>query len=320
MEEDVPSILCVDDESNVLDGLSRILFDDFDVTTATSGAEALEIMSDQQFAVIMSDMRMPEMNGAQFLLKAKEKAPDTTRMLLTGQSDIESAMSAINDGNIFRFLMKPCPEDKLVAHINEAVRMHKLLRSEKDLLQNTLRGAIKVLTEVLSIIAPGAFSRSTYIKNYVSHMARSTGQRAVWEFEIAAMLSQVGAIILPPELLKKAFSAIAMEDDEKEMFFATPAAGAKLVESIPRLENAAKMIQYQFADEADFQEGLPEKVISGIRMLRLATAVDRHMVTESASFQNAVQAVADEFKQAEYLPYVSSLGSFKQKRTGSVLK
>ena len=152
-------ILCVDDESNVLDGLRRILFEDYDVEAVTSGAEALELMQDEEFACIISDMRMPEMNGAEFLSKARQIAPDTTRMLLTGQSDMESAISAINDGNIFRFLMKPCPEEKLLGHMSEAIRLYELTKAEKDLLENTLKGAITVLTDMLSMIASGRIRR-----------------------------------------------------------------------------------------------------------------------------------------------------------------
>src|SRR5690606_18712073 len=104
MTELMPRILCVDDEPNVLAGLERTLFDDYDVTTANSGVEALEILAEEEpFAIIISDMRMPNMDGATFLAEARKLEPDTVRMLLTGYSDVEAAISAINDGQIFRF-------------------------------------------------------------------------------------------------------------------------------------------------------------------------------------------------------------------------
>ena len=112
-----PPILCVDDEPAVLEGMRDNLRRTFRVTTAGSGAEGLELLTEQQFAVVLSDMRMPEMDGAQFLTRARQIAPDTTRMLLTGYADIESAISAVNDGQVFRFLTKPCSQDRLVSSL-----------------------------------------------------------------------------------------------------------------------------------------------------------------------------------------------------------
>lgn len=315
---DLPKILCVDDEENVLSGLKRILFEHFDVTTAVGGAEGLALMEAQEFSAIISDMRMPEMTGAEFLYKACKKSPNTTRILLTGQSDLESAISAINDGNIFRFLMKPCPEDKLIANISEGVELHRLIKAEKDLLEKTLRGSIKVLTEMLSTIAPSAFSRSTHIKNYVSHMATLSKYKNIWEFEIAAMLSQVGAIILPPELLQKAFSAIPLSESEQEMFSGIPAAGAKLVDSIPRLESVALMIESQSATDDDLAS-LQDKVRAGARMLRIASTVDRIVLRENISVQKSLEPLQARFSAAEDRALLKLLSTYQSRSSGSVI-
>lgn len=314
------SILCVDDEEYVLDGLKRTLFDQYDVTIATSGAAGLQLIKEKEFSVVISDMRMPEMNGAQFLSKAKALAPDTTRMLLTGHSDLESAISAINDGNIFRFLLKPCPEEKLLVHISDAIRLYDLIKSERDLLENTLKGSIKVLSETLSIVAPTAFSRSVYIKSYVAHMAKVLNQKEVWEFEIAAMLSQVGAIILPPELLEKAFSSVPLEEDEKEIVSSIPSAGAKLVGSIPRLGNVARMINYQQATDDEFEKTLTGKVLLGTRMLRIANSADRIILREGTSLKKATQVLAEVYTHSDDQALLSGLASFQIKESDSVLK
>ncbi|HBF07403.1 MAG TPA: hypothetical protein DHW71_10140 [Gammaproteobacteria bacterium] len=313
-------ILCVDDESNVLDGLRRILFEDYDVEAVTSGAEALELMQDEEFACIISDMRMPEMNGAEFLSKARQIAPDTTRMLLTGQSDMESAISAINDGNIFRFLMKPCPEEKLLGHMSEAIRLYELTKAEKDLLENTLKGAITVLTDMLSMIAPTAFSRSIYIRGYMSHMSRMTKQANAWEFEIAGMLSQLGAIVLPPDLIKKAFSSVPLEADEKQMLGSIPAAGAKLVDSIPRLQNVALMIESQHGNDRELHNTLGGHVLIGAKMLRIASAVDRLILQEGVSVQKAVETLKKTLVTPDDQTLLTCLSSFKPDSADRVLK
>src|SRR5579859_935172 len=101
-------ILFVDDEASVLDGYKRLLHSEFQVDTAVGGEQALNLVRTMgPFAVVISDMRMPVMNGAQFLAQLKQIAPDTVRMLLTGFTDLNAAMEAVNEGNIFRFLTKP---------------------------------------------------------------------------------------------------------------------------------------------------------------------------------------------------------------------
>lgn len=311
-------ILCVDDEQNVINGLKRTLFDEFEVVTALGGAEGLAAMDQHTFSVIISDMRMPEMNGAQFLLAAREKSADATRILLTGQSDMESAISAINDGHIFRFLLKPCPEDKLKQNIFDAVRQYNLITSEKELLENTLKGSINVLTEVLSIAAPSAFSRASHIKDYVSHMAKLSNKKNVWEYEIAAMLSQLGSIVLPPDILKKAFGVIPLDEDEEAMLGSIPEVGAKLVASIPRLENVAAMIAAQNKNNAE--EESSEEILFGVRMLRIAKTVDKIIIRENISLKKALQTLPEIYSSKEEIKLIEHLASLQTKESGRVLR
>ena len=118
-------VLCVDDEPSILDGLRRELNRRFDVTTALSGAAGLEALEREgPFAVVVSDMRMPGMDGATFLGHVRERAPETVRVLLTGHADLEGAIAAVNQGNIFRFLTKPCPRDILMEALETSARAY----------------------------------------------------------------------------------------------------------------------------------------------------------------------------------------------------
>jgi DNA-binding NtrC family response regulator len=131
-------VLCVDDEPNVLAAIERNLFGEFEVVVAKSGEAGLDAVRwGEKFAVIVSDMRMPGMDGATFLAKAREISPDSVRILLTGQADVQSSIAAINKGAIFRYLCKPCPKDELIATLNDAVRQYRLIRAEKELLATT---------------------------------------------------------------------------------------------------------------------------------------------------------------------------------------
>jgi CheY-like chemotaxis protein len=108
-------ILFVDDEPAVLDGYRRMLHREFEVDTATGGERGLMLIHDcGPYCVVISDMRMPGMNGAEFLSQVRQKTPETVRMLLTGYTDINAAIEAVNEGNIFRFLTKPCMKETLV--------------------------------------------------------------------------------------------------------------------------------------------------------------------------------------------------------------
>src|SRR5205807_344851 len=113
---------------------------------------------------------------------------------LTGQADLETAIAALNQGNIFRFLTKPCSAEELAQTLEEAVRQYRLITAERNVLENTLHGCVKVLTEVLSLAHPASFSRATRIHCYVEHMITALNLRDRWQFEVAAMLSQVGCI------------------------------------------------------------------------------------------------------------------------------
>jgi DNA-binding NtrC family response regulator len=108
-------LLCVDDEKNVLEGLSRTLRNVYSVETAVGAGQGLEVLQAKgPFAIVMSDQRMPGMSGVEFLSTVRQIAPDTVRVLLTGYADLNDTIAAVNDGHIFRFLVKPCPFDVLL--------------------------------------------------------------------------------------------------------------------------------------------------------------------------------------------------------------
>src|SRR4051794_20735889 len=109
MAEIRPRVLLVDDEVAVLDGLRRRLRTQFEIVTASSAAEATGVLEQSgNFAVVVSDMQMPVMDGARFLAVVRSRWPEAVRLLLTGHADINSALSAVNESQIFRFLCKPC--------------------------------------------------------------------------------------------------------------------------------------------------------------------------------------------------------------------
>ncbi len=239
-------ILCVDDEPNVLDAYQRQLRKHFRIDTALGGEEALAtIGAGGPYAVVVSDMRMPGMDGVQLLATVKKRAPESVRIMLTGISDQQTAMEAVNEGGIFRFLTKPCPPETLAKALTAAIEQYRLITAEKELLEKTLRGAIKILTEVLSLTNPTAFGRASRVRRVVRKLCEELKVKKAWELEVAAMLSQIGCVTVPPDTLDKAYHGRPLTPEESQMLAAHPSIGHDLVANIPRLETVAKIIAYQ---------------------------------------------------------------------------
>ncbi len=155
----IEKILLVDDEPNVLAGFARQLRESHTVETAPGGAEALDALDTRgPFAVVVSDMRMPGMDGAAFLARARDRYPDTVRILLTGYADIQSAIEAINRGGIFRFLTKPCPPHILTGALDDALAHYRLVTAERELVDMALRDSVPVVGEGLALANPSAFA------------------------------------------------------------------------------------------------------------------------------------------------------------------
>jgi response regulator RpfG family c-di-GMP phosphodiesterase len=224
-------------------------------------------------------MRMPGMNGAQFLSHVRQKVPDTVRMLLTGYADLNAAMDAVNEGNIFRFLTKPCEKDILAKAIVTGVEQYRLVRLEKELLEKTLMGSIKVLTDVLSAASPEAFGKSRRIAHYVRHLVLKSGLTSTWRFEAVASLSQLGCVTLDTDLIQQAYTDSKMSPEDQARFNAHPKAGMDLLARIPRLEPIAWMIGQQLTKNIpDVVPGVPEPyakdIVLGAKILKLALAFD----------------------------------------------
>ena len=278
----IEKILFVDDEPNILQSIQRQLRNRFTLQTAGSGDEALRILKEEgPFSVIVSDMRMPGMNGVDLLSRVKDSYPETVRLMLTGNADQETAMEAVNDGQIFRFLTKPCPQATFITSIALALRQHRLIIAEKELLQKTLMGSVTVLSELLAVANPLAFSAGLRCKDYVVRVTKALHLPNLWQYEIAALMSQIGCVTLPGDILNKIYNGLELTAEENEMYENHPVIGASLLEKIPRLENVTKMIRLQlkrfdeYTDEMAGEEF--EEVLLGGQVLKTALDFDRLM-------------------------------------------
>lgn len=240
-------VLFVDDEPSVLDGIRRTLRKQLDIHTATGGAEGLAVMQAAgPFALVVSDMRMPGMSGTQFLAKVRQQAPDTVRMILSGQADFQATIAAVNEGHIYRFLSKPCPADQLLAAIADGLNQHRLITAEKVLLEQTLSGSVKMLIEILGLVSPAASSRASRLQRYAIALSGALQLPERWQWGLAAYVSQIGCVALPKELLLKVEAAQPLTEEEKRLYESHPEVAGKLLGAIPRLEDVAAIVTAQF--------------------------------------------------------------------------
>jgi response regulator RpfG family c-di-GMP phosphodiesterase len=263
-----PKILCVDDEPQVLEGLRDSLRREFDVSVATSGAEGLELLRDDPtgFSIVISDMRMPNMGGADFLRAARVIAPDAVRMLLTGHADLQDAIRAVNGARLFRFLTKPCDRTELFGACAGALAQYRLQAAERELLEQTLRGAVDALAEVLALTNPAAFGRAGRVRALAGRLAHAIELATRWEVEVAATLAQIGAVTLPQTTAEKVYAGARLTAEEAAMVERVPLVTRRLLGKIPRLEGVIEILdQYRRGDDQG-----PGALPVGARILRIA--------------------------------------------------
>jgi response regulator RpfG family c-di-GMP phosphodiesterase len=272
-------ILCVDDDPGILSAYRRQLHPKFEVVTAQGGEEGLEAVDSQgPFAVVVADMRMPGMDGIQFLTHVRERAPDTVRMMLTGNADLQTAVDAVNEGCVARFLTKPCPPDLLARALADGVRQYRLVMGERELLQKTLTGSVKLLTDILALMNPTAFSRGVRVGRYVKGIAGQLLLPHMWQYELAGMLSQIGCVTAPPDVLERAQNGSELTPEERSMIAGHPAVGRQLLENVPRLGPIALMIEGQNRPFHTYERQAgsdgPDMVALGSQILKVALDFD----------------------------------------------
>lgn len=270
-----PRILCVDDDAALLDLLDRHLRTDYDVSKARSGEEALAVLAvASDIAVVVADMNMPGMDGATLLARFRSEAPAIARVMLTGESDQAIAAQAINSGQIFRFLAKSCTREQLRRAIAEAVEQHHLVVAERTLLESTLLGAIQALMDALAVVNPVAFGRAQRIRRLALELARVAGLPKDWSLEAAALLSQLGYLAVPQEVLERLLAGARLTNTERRQIDRVPAVTCDLLRKIPRLEPVISAIS---GLDAAFGPS-DAKAPTAVDVLRVAADFDRYLV------------------------------------------
>jgi response regulator RpfG family c-di-GMP phosphodiesterase len=268
-------ILFVDDDANILSAYQRSLRKEFAIDTALGGEQALEKIGSQgPYGVIVSDMGMPGMDGIKFLTLAKEVSPDTVRMVLTGNANLNSAVEALHHGNIFRYLVKPVPPENMSVSLNAGLRQYDLVTAERELLEKTLQGSIRVLMDILSMVNPEVFGRAQTLRQLMRSLALTLKVSQIqWKLDLSVMLAQIGLVTMPPAVLYKSQRGDSLTESELAVMRRAPEISHDLLGNIPRLESVADIILYQKKnyDGSGFpcDEVAGPSIPLGARMLRV---------------------------------------------------
>ncbi len=204
-------ILFVDDNPNFLASIRRLLGSNYSITTADSGEQALELIGQQEpFAVIVSDLKMPNMDGITFLAKAKDISPNSVRILFTGYANLENAIAAVNNGYVFRILTKPCQEEDIKRAVDASLDQHRMLRAHSEL--EYLRKIGKAMEGIIFGFSALVEARDPYTAGHqrrVADLSAVLAQRLGMDrdrtqgLRMAAMVHDIGKLYVPAEFLNK---------------------------------------------------------------------------------------------------------------------
>jgi len=300
-------ILFVDDEETVLSGFQVTLGRSFEITVSSSVTEALEIFKEQgPFAVLVSDFQMPVMNGAEFLQKIRELDKEVVTMLLTGAANFENVSETVHRGQIFRLLGKPCPAEKMKEHIEAALRQYELIRAEKDMLEQTLNGAIRAMTSILAASKPLFFGRAQRVKDVAFKLADLLSVDDPWRLELAATFSYLGHVGLPDNIQEDVYKQNDLPSEVEEIMAGFPLFISGLLGGIPRLDDIPEIIKFMGADynAKEVDKSGTRKLAS---ILRFSQQYD-HYASEGRSNSKIREILSS--SQEKFIPGI--IGAFTQ--------
>ncbi len=165
--------------------------------------------------------------------------------MLTGNNDQKTVADAVNDGEVFRFLNKPCPIDELMKTIQAGIRQYDRVTTERAILSKTLTGSVGLITEILSLVNPTAFGRAGRLRQLAKRLCEKLQVEDAWQIEVAAMLSQIGYVAVPEAILQKSSKGLPLTVEETLLLDSQAKIGSQLVGKIPKLEMVAEMIGRQ---------------------------------------------------------------------------
>jgi response regulator RpfG family c-di-GMP phosphodiesterase len=220
-----------------------------------------------------------------------------SRIMLTGQADLTTAVDAVNRGSIFRFLTKPCEPELFRSVIEAGLKQFRLIRAERAILEQTVQGAVGMLADVLALAQPAAFGRARRIHHYVSHVVAALRVEDAWQIQTAALLSQVGCVAVPNDILERVSRGEHLPSEQSAMLERHPRLAADLVQRIPRLQGVAEIIAAQVRGTDRGKTKNPDLRL-GAAILAAATEFEE-LISMGARPAQALEAMRKESRHPE---------------------
>ena len=286
------NILLVDDEEDNLALLYRTLRGTYNLEKTTSPLKALEILKEKPFELVISDHKMPEMDGVEFLKHVQLEHPNVMRILLTAYSDANILIDAINYAKIYRYIKKPYNPEELQLIVASALEYYQLKYDNDKLIQDLkelFSGTIKAIMEALDAKDSYTSGRSKRITYYSILIAKQLGLSTidVGKVELAGMLHDIGMIGVSDEILYKVDSLTQEEYDEIKKHITY---SVKILEDIKQLKDVVEIIKYHHEkyDGTGYPYGIKgEDIPIGSRIIAVADAFDS--VISNRIYRNKVE-------------------------------
>jgi putative nucleotidyltransferase with HDIG domain len=280
------NILVVDDEENNLQLLMRTLRKKYNVFIAQSGMIAMDILRNNKIDLIISDQRMPEMEGVEFLKQSIDISPESVRILITGYADATAIMEAINSVKIHRYIKKPLIPEDLINIVDASLELYQLNKDNQQLtidLKDLFSGTITAITEALDAKDPFTFGRSKRVTYYSLKTGRNLGltDNLLSELELSGLLHDIGMIGVPETILGKPEN---LEKNEFEIIKRHVQIGVKILEDIKQLDPVVHIVRthHERFDGTGYPFGLKgEDIPVCARIISIADAYDG-MVSDRA--------------------------------------
>lgn len=272
-------VLFVDDDPNILKAINRNLHGKYKVCVSSNIDEAVKLIGKHNFPIVFSDMQMPQMNGADFLIIVKEKSPDSIRILLTGETDVSDAIKAINESDIYKILLKPCSHEKICSTIDTALKLYNAQKIEELLMDKSLKGFVHIMLDLLNVISPEIFKRSIDITKIVRSPRTNFTLLEPWSFEVSCLLMYLGSVHYKIYNFDKIYGTENLEKVIRK--------SASLLSKVPKFEPVHQILN----ELADYYSNkvIIQTLDSDSKTLKLL--VDYHSLVGDSKLQEKLKAM-----------------------------
>jgi len=240
------NILFVDDNDSALASLPKGIHKKFNLRHATSYKKALAILKSKgRCGLLITELGLNNEDGIAFLRNVRKFYPKTVRMVMTASTDFSDVYNTLNSAQAYRFIKKPCPPNELTKIIAQGMHHYEGELGKQQAMRKALLGSVNALVDILDLVNPEAMGFSKRIRSRVMRMGKALGIKLMWQLELAVMLSHIGCVALPSEIMEKMDRGKNLSPEERQIFGMHPSIASNLLANIDQMAHVAEIISHQ---------------------------------------------------------------------------